>query len=362
MISLGIAQVRRPVEHRAATSYTGLVVQALESAAASGTGSTTAINTWAVEAAAGWYARLLALATVEPLNGRTRCLDPATLGYIGRSLARGGEVVFAIEIEGGMVELVPASYWNVWGRSTLRSGWQYQVQTEGPSATATRWLPAAAVAHVRYSWNPRQPWYGVSPAAGAGATARLVGGIEGSFANEAAAPAGYVMATPDVGDQGRTAESEDAADDALKVDMTNARGSTLLLPATAGGHGAGPMNAPQKEYVSTRYGFAPPEDLVALRTIVGRELFAAYGLSPSLSDPRPSGQTLREAWRQAVALVAEPLGRIVSSQMGPALGVPDLRLDFAAARAADVLSLTRAYQSLRRGEMTDADAREIVGL
>ena len=231
MIELGIARPDRRRRPEVRSGYENAFLGALESAVLTGSDSA-AVPTAVVEAAAGWWARGLSLATVTPQTNRTRCLDPATLSFLGRSLARGGEAVFGLGVEGGVVVLDAAGYWSVYGRGPRPSGWNYRITWEGPSHTTTEWRGAESVAHVRYSWNPRRPWFGLSPAASANLSSRLVGGLERQLSEEAGGPSGYVLPMPDSGDDGQDEDAEPAADRyALFLrDLGRAAGGTIVAP------------------------------------------------------------------------------------------------------------------------------------
>ena len=119
--------------------------------------------------------------------------------------------------------------------------------------------------------------------------------------------------------------------------------------------------------MSRRFGVNPPTSLVTLREGAGRELLSAFGLSPVIINDTAPGQSLREAWRVFTSITLAAIGRLVASQLGPALGVPDLAFDFAAAHSADIATRSRAYRSLRDAGgdggtgMSDQDARGLVG-
>ena len=118
----------------------------------------------------------------------------------------------------------------------------------------------------------------------------------------------------------------------------------------------------EHDYRSVRFGLNPPASVVDLRSHATLDLLAAYGVPAVLVDPKAPGQAQREGWRIFVNLTLSAIGRIIAAQLGPALGVPDLALDFRAARASDAATLARAYRSLRDAGMEDGPAREVVGL
>ena len=146
----------------------------------------------------------------------------------GRALARRGEVVFAIDVEGGDVVLEQASSWTITGSSPRPSSWRYLLQLDGPTGSRTRKLPATSVLHLRYQWDSRRPWEGLSPARGASSTSRLCGGIENQLGNEAAGVSGYILSVPDQGHKGQGVEDPPVDPlDSLRSDLAKA-GSTRI--------------------------------------------------------------------------------------------------------------------------------------
>ena len=342
--------------------YTEVVTAALESAAAGG-GASSANSTAAVEIASGYYSRGLALARVSPTNARTRCLTTSVMSSIGRSLAKNGEAVFALEFERGALVLQPATSWVITG-GARRSSWKYKLTLAGPSAIETRSLSSDSLVHLIFQFDPRSPWRGVSPSEGAKTTAHLVAGSERSLSQEANSPSGYFLQMPDLGDRSQSADPAPADPFAKFRDgLRRASGSTVIVPATGGGLGAGAeaAPAPSSSYVPTRFGFNPPATVGELRTAASRELIACFGLPASTLAESPSGATLREAWRSWVSLGLKPILKLVESQLRFDLDEPELVINAPDARAADVVSLSRAFGSLVKGGMSIDEARHIVG-
>ena len=92
------------------SSYTDSII-ALIAEQASGATLAKPAATGALEAAASIVARCFAAADVSGPDAFKAALGPATMSLIGRSLIRQGEVLFAIEVRDGRVELIPAASW-----------------------------------------------------------------------------------------------------------------------------------------------------------------------------------------------------------------------------------------------------------
>ena len=160
-------------EERGAQPFTDAVVAAL-AAQAGGTSAGDPGAIAALETAAGLWARAFAAATLEPAHP---ALEPDLLALIARDLIRRGESVFALEVERGAPVLRPAGSWDVRG-PWRETDWRYRLDLFGPSGNVTRFVPSAAVVHVRYAVDPSRPWHGVSPLAWARATGTLAANLE----------------------------------------------------------------------------------------------------------------------------------------------------------------------------------------
>lgn len=360
MIALGVSGG----PGRESRSYTSAIVNAIETAA-SGSGGSVASATAAVETAAGLWARALSLASVAPDNRHTASLTPSLLAMIGRSLCRSGEIVFDLEVERGQLMMRPASAAHVTAGSGDPASWRYAVTVAGPGYSGTVYRARAGVVHLQHLVDPVQPWIGRPPWASASLSGALLAGVERQLSREASAASGYIIAMPDTGDPGQVPAPGDGDDDdddqleALRSDLANAKGSTVLAPATGNSFGGGPGAAPQREYAPRRFGLDPPESAVELRRDVGRDVLAACGVPPVLGNHAAPGTSMREAWRQFTVGTAEPLAAIVADQLSEALGEA---VTLTIPRAADVATLARAVQSLTNAGMPIADARGVVGI
>ncbi len=328
-----------------------------------------AAATAAVETAAGWWGRTLALAEVTPGNRRTAALTPAFLELAGRELARVGELVCDIDTSGGMLRLHPSAQSYVTVGSVDPRTWIYTITLTGASDTRVVYRRRDGVVHLQYGTAPGRSWAGRAPWMAAGLSGDLIAGIERQLRGEASSASGYVLPVPDVGDQGQTGADTDAPDPlaALAAKLAAAGGKLQLSATMMAGFGAGSGLAPSHDWTPRLFGINPPPGTVELRRDVHRDIAACYGLPSVLFDHAAPGGSIREAWRQALALSIQPVVELVKGELRRALDVPDLLLDMKKARAADVVMLSRAVGSLvnakpGEGGMTVDQAREVVGL
>lgn len=355
MIELGVSHGPDPTERR---SYSGLILQAIE-AQASGAGSPAVAWTRsaACELATLYWSRGLATAIVSPVTRRTAALTPIVLATIGRRLVRRGEYLAVLDVRGGRLALDEAWEWYVTGKPR-RETWIYRVTESGPSFTETRPLPADEVCHVRYAWDPAQPWRGLSPAAFASTGAGLVGGIDSTMSGEANSPSGYVMPAADLGGD----DDDDDVDPfaTMRAELAALRGGMTIGPTMKDALGLGTDAAPASDYDSKRFGFDPPEAIEPLRRQALVDVLGAFGIPAPLSDERASAAAYREAARVFRETTLPALGAIVSAEVGPAIGQPDLALTFP--KTPDIGILSRAVGSLVSAGVPIAEAREIVGI
>ena len=262
-----------------------------------------------------------------------------------------------LDVRGGRLALDEAWEWNVQGRPR-RETWIYRVTQSGPSFTETRTLPADEVCHVRYAWFPEQPWRGASPAAFASNGSGLIGGIDTTLAGEANSPAGYVLVAADLG-----ADAED--DDAdpfvkMRAELASLCGGLTVAPTQKDALGRGTDAAPRSDYDAKRFGFAPPEELTALRRQALVDALGCYGIPGPLVDERAAAAAYREAARTFRESTLPAIAALVAEQVGEAIGQPDLQFVFPT--VTDISLKARAVASLVSSGMTISDARSVVGL
>lgn len=342
---------RRTEARQADAPYTDAIVAAIHAQAAGQT-ITDAKATAALEAAAGAYARAFAGAAVRDPGMGGAALTPGCLALIGRDLVRRGESLHLIELDGGMVRLVPIGGWDV------RGGWRdwtYRVDLFGPSGNVTRLVGADQVLHCRYAVDPARPWHGLSPLAIASATGRLMGSLEHVLANESAGPHGHVIPVPDAGD------ADDADAGGLQGDIAALKGGTALVETTSGGYGQGQADAPRQDWVPKRIGANPPAVLQGLRTDAARAVLAACGVPVELIE-RGDGSGQKEAWRRFVLGTVAPVARTVEAECRAKLAAPALTLDFDRLRAGDVDLRARAFRSMVQAGMAIDEAAAKSGL
>ena len=333
------------VEHR--ESATDAIVTALIAQAGGSSVPPSVEALGAVEAAAGLWSRAFASATVEPQTPATIALTPVVLAAIGRGLAVRGEVVFVLDVDGGVI-LSQASSWKVRGGNRPET-WRYDVELPLPSGKVSkRTLPSDAVLHVRYATRPGAPWAGISPLGMADETRALATWIERRLAEETSTATSYVLPLP-----------EAANVDKLKADIKSGRGRLHIVDTTSTGWGDGTAAAPRQDWKSNRLGADPPDSLGKLRSDVKADIFGVYGIPSSIHG---TGGSARESYRQFLGSTIAPLAKIVTEELSAKLDTPTLALTFQDLRAADIASRARAYKQLIDAGMGAAEAAEVTGL
>lgn len=349
-------------ETRAKGNYTERQLSAFETAATGNDAIATGVA--AVETAAGFYGRDLALAEVEPRNSRTRSITPSWLELAGRELARVGSFRCDIQVVRGNVVLAPASSaYAVQGTSDPAT-WVWILTLFGPGDTRTLYRHNDAVLNLTLGSSVTRPWEGCPPWKAASMSGGLLSGIERQLSGEAKSKSGYVLPIPDVGDRGQ-GEGDDGESDpltTLRRDLASAEGRTMLAPSMSAGFGGGPGIAPTlaNEYTPHRFGANPPTALTELRRDIERSVLASYGILPSLVDPKASGTALRESRRQFHGTIVA-LATLIESALSEALN-ETVTLSMRRTRASDSATMARAISSLTSSGMSLQDAIEAVGL
>lgn len=337
-------------EQRSAQSYSDEVTALILARAA---GETTDANLLAVvEACSGMWERAIASATVSPESGALRGVTPGVMAMMGRGLAYRGEFVASIEIDGGMVKLLPAASWDIHGGGPDPMSWYYRVDMSGPSRTRTVPRLPESIVHVRLA-DPRSPWRGRSPLNRSRATATLAARIETAMQREARIPPTRIAPTPLVGED-------------LKLYTDRLREGGIM------GTGAGqPISGDQQ--ASSRWTPAvmkpePDQVFEALRTRAGHDIASAYGVPPALFEPRGDGAGQREAWRRFWAGTIAPIGRCVQDELRAKLD-PMAVVSFDALAASDEDGRSRAvsrravaFKTFMDAGIERADALRLAGL
>ena len=345
MISLGIGLPDTRIEERQSNATDSVITALLSSAR--GTGSTSAANTAsAVEIAAGWWARCLGAALVDPAMPS---VDALFLHAVAHRLAREGNSVFDVRVRpDGRIAFVEAGNWDVVGGADPDS-WRYRLDLNGPTVTESVTRSRSSVLHFRLNGDPRQPWRGLSPLARATTTARLNGSLEKSLADEAGGPVGNLI--PMV-------EGSSVNDDFR--DALHSLAGDVGLPQTTAGGGGDPGQRPARDFDPKRLGPHPPESLVRLRAQVEICIFALFGLSPSLVNSTSDGTMARESFRRLQTSAIRPLANIIENELQRVLEVP-FALSLAPLRALDTQGAARALHSLAQSGMNFDDALKASG-
>ena len=309
--------------------------------------------TGALEASASIIARCFSAAAVRGPDRYREALGPSTLSMIGRSLIRQGEIVFAMEVRGGRLMLIPAASWDVTGDVDPET-WRYRLTLGGPSRLTTlEPVASGSMVHIRYQTDPEQPWRGISPLASAAIAGRLSAETMQALADEASGPRGMLMPTP--------VDGADPTISALKSDIRALRGKIALVESTSSGWAAdGSQSRPKGDWEARRLGAAPGAALIQQAELASREVYSACGIPLSLvTNAEGTGQ--REDFRRLLHSTVVPLGRIVAEELSAKFET-DIGLSFDSLFAADLSGRARAFQSLVGGGMAVEKAAALAGL
>ena len=334
------------------SSYTDSII-ALIAEQASGATLAKPAATGALEASASIIARCFAAAVVSGPDRYREALGPSILSMIGRSLIRQGEIVFAIEVRGGRLVLLPASSWDVTG-DVDPATWTYRLTLGGPSRfTTLDPVASGSMVHIRYQSDPAQPWRGVSPLSSAALAGRLSAETMMALADEASGPRGMLLPIP--------TDGNDPTTTTLKSDLKTLRGKVALVESTSSGWAAdGAAQRPRGDWESRRMGAAPGAALIAQAEMASREVYSACGIPLSVvTEAEGTGQ--REGYRRLMHSTIAPLGRIVSEELSTKFET-DISLSFESLFSADLAGRARAFQSLVNGGMDLAKAAALAGL
>ena len=345
--------MRWPWQRVEKRNYSSTILAALE-AAADASGEPTPLTSAAVEIAAGFWGRAFAMADV---NGGENYFSPELLAWIGRAMVRHGEALMLIDPD---APLMPLSCDSSIEGGPMESDWRYRVTLHGPTAQTDMTVAAERIVHVRYAFEDKEPWRGLSPIAFASQTGALAAGLERTLKWEATSNVGYLLPVP------QDVTGGDDADDplaTLRATLKDLKGKTAILESTrsiAPTMGA----APASDWKPQRLGASPPEGLIALRYAALASMLAVMGVSPALAGVTATSAApaaSREAWRQFLHGTVQPAARLVAAEASRKLGI-EVAFNFDRLFASDLQGSARAFQSMVTGGMDVAKAAALSGL
>ena len=336
--------------------FASAVLAAIEAEAAGSTADAT--RTAAVEAAAGALSRALAAAHVDGPDDIAETVTPGFLAQCGRDLIRTGASLHAIRMSGGMVRLIPCASWN-WEGNHDPASWTIRATAYGPSTSTTWHLPASSVVWIAWGSRPGAPYLGTGPTSWASVTARLGAASERTLADEAGGPLAQVIPLPIFEGKRDDEDDDDDTYAAVRAAIAKARGKAVTVETTADGNDRGKAGAPQKDWIASRLGPAPPAATVELARDAFMRTLAACGCSPALFDDS-DGTSKREALRQWTLGTVKPLARLLETELSAKLSAP-IRLRFDLYNV-DLAGRAQAFQKLVAGGMPVNEALALSGL
>ena len=344
---------RYPAETEAAsagaTDYTSTILDALLDRAEGKAVDPASLA--AAETCIGLWERCLASIEVSPMNNRLMGVTPQHLALAGRELATRGNSLFKIVVRDGAVELLPASTLSVLGEADPAT-WTYLTTAVGPSDSTTVRLPSAGVVHFRIGASSWEPWRGVSPLSRGSGTVSLGAAIETSLTKEARLPTGRLALAHGAG----------------KVDgVLNwlRKGGFAVAGDTAN---RGLQQEPSQRHQPIPYGPQPEAVMESLRTDVGRDILAAFGVPAPLFASSSDGTGQRESWRRFVFSTIAPLARMIEAELRLKLdatamvAIHELRAADEDGRSRAVMRRAQAFKVLVETGMDRAEARRVAGL
>ena len=225
----------------------------------------------------------------------------------------------------------------------------------GPDTTQTTRAGAEAVFHVAINAEPRQWWRGLSPLKRSRATATLAAKIEGSLSRESDI---YPLRFAGVDRKG----TYDAWSRTVDI-IRRKRGGVVFTGGNLGQGESGRVPDPAK------MGPAPDDTFAdALRSAVGRDICAAFGVPVALFAERGDGAGQREAWRRFWLGTVQPLARLIEAECkaklddGATVTLDALRAADEDGRSRAVSRRAAAFKTFRDAGMDTAEARRLAGL
>ena len=276
---------------------------------------------------------------------------------VGRALIRRGECLFAIQVDGGRLMILPVEGYDIAGGADPEQ-WTYRVWLHGPTRQSDHVLPAASVIHFRIGEREQAPWRGRPPALDAEVSASILAGIERGLRQEAAAPTGNLIAAAARPNSPEKVAGKRGVATAISAAIGELRGRTMAVAAPS----ASRMDATTPtaaDLRQRRIGIEPPAELATIRREVAGAVLAACGVPAALADPT-AATSLREGWRLFLSSWVQPVARVLAEEAAHKLGIEGVEYAPGALHGMDVRA--RSFASLAGGGMEVDEAKMLAGL
>ena len=341
-------------------SATELALETLQREAR-GVGATDSEGLALSQACIGLWERAIASASIVGGGMALAAVSPAVLALAGRMLATRGNAVFLIEADPGSgISLHPVASWDPRGGYRPESR-RYYCTLSGPQGTVTRNVHGAAVLHFKTGASEAEWWRGRGPLYRARATAALAARVEKQMTDETRIPVARLIPI------GAGVPIDTATDNPASPTIEAIKkGGIALIQGPAAG--AGFEQTPASRFQPQRQGAHPAETMPTLRSDVGQEICAAFGVPPALVAEGSDGTAQRESWRRFWLGTVAPLGRMIEAELRLKLD-PLATVAFEALAAADEDGRSRAiarrataFKTFRDSNMSEDRALRLAGL
>ena len=267
-----------------------------------------------------------------------RALTAKVLFRLGRELIVQGESVWYLKATAARgLQLFPVDSYDVSGGYDEQTH-TYRLTLAGPTTSTEIQTTRARVLHFSY----------IKMTASTSVFSQLLARVEEHFRDESRSPRGHIGLVGDVGDDKTR----------LVEDLSKMRGNINLYKSVVP-KGSG-FSGGSDQFKLNRVGMNPPQAMVELQDQLHRQTLNLFGISSGLFHE--SSGAAREAYRQFVATLVQPLAGLVTEELRAQLDDDTLQLRFDGLRSGDIISRTRSYKNLTDERLTKAEALELAGL
>lgn len=275
------------------TGYTAQVIEARDSYITGRRG--VAELTGTVQGCVSLWEGGLSLADVQG----TDLLDTASLAVAARSLAVRGEAVFLIRDR-----LIPVQDWTLTTTDGVPTAYKLTIAEAGGGRTVT--ALAGEVLHFRVGTDPVTPWAGSSPLRRAALTAGLLHALEDALQETfETAPLGSQIAP--------FPETTETDREKLARSFRGQRGRVLLRESVNVQAAGGPT--PQTDWKTSDLSPDLQRSMTTEHLDQARSAIChAFGVLPSMLDPKTAGNTVREAQRHLAQWTLQPIARQIADE------------------------------------------------
>ena len=301
----------------------------------------------AAECASGMIERVISTAQVEAPPLARPALTQDLLALAVRGMVMTGEAALLLDTTGGEVKFFPC--WH-----EFRTARDVFVSVPQPEGDINRLVSIDSLVVAKWSIDQRRPWKGIGPFSQV--TSSLGASTEAMLQREARGKSGYAYPYSRRTPTEHGADFTSSVGQQLNEKLAKAgAGDVSGLAVSSGFVGRSPARLGE----TSRWGFAPPRELLEIAGWTAEQTLSAAGVPPILFSRQVSSS--RQEERRFLTMTCQPVADRLASEFARVLQAP-VSIKVSAMSSDVITGLSRSVGSLVKAGLDLPQALEIAGL